>query len=591
MRLRVNRAAWSFGLPAVLLALLPLLAVLQYRWIGRLSEAERERMEINVRVASNHFAREFDRDITRAAVSFLLFPPAPGDGAWDRFARQHEAWLRSAPDRGLIRGVYAMESDEKQQPRLLRSNPDTGRFEPAESWPERYDTLRQALLYRSREADGRLPMGRGRPPFEWAIVEEIPALILWLPRTPMIFRRPPRAFPQPAQAPAREPRPLGCLIIELDLDYIRGELLPDLADRHFADLYHVAVVSNTRPDALIYSSHPEIPFSVFSPSDAWAGMLALRPEHLREVPLGDFSSLRRPGLRAFAPGEGLWRVYVRHPSGSLEAAVASVRRRNLAISFGILLLMAATVATILVSTRRAQNLARLQMEFVAGVSHELLTPLAVIRSAADNLADGLVENRGQAEKYGSLIRRESRGLSEMVRQTLDYASLQYQRRRYDFRPLDAGEVIRQALEACRAALKETAIEIAEKIDPDLPPVNGDAGALTMCVRNLLANAAKYGAEGGLVEVLARRAGGERHPEVEITVADRGPGIDPTDLPHLFEPFYRGREAASRAHGTGLGLSLVKRIIEDHGGRVTVKSAPGQGSALSLRLPASRQVRA
>src|SRR5690606_9240523 len=132
-----------------------------------------------------------------------------------------------------------------------------------------------------------------------------------------------------------------------------------------------------------------IPFSDFSPSDARAGMLALRPEHVREFPWGEFANLRRPGLGAFPSGEGLWRVYVRHPSGSLEAAVAAVRRRNLAVSFGILLLMAATVAVILVSTRRAQNLARLQMEFVAGISHELLTPLSVIRSASDNLADGL----------------------------------------------------------------------------------------------------------------------------------------------------------------------------------------------------------
>lgn len=589
MRLRVNRAVRSFGLPAVLLALLPLLAVLQYRWIGRLSEAERERMETNLRVASSQFAREFDRAVTHAAASFLLSPPAREDGPWDRFARRHEAWLESAPDRGLIRAVYAMEVEENGQARLLRSNPEAGTFEPAESWPERYHPLRQSLLHRFRDA--RPLMGRLRPPFEWAIEEEIPALVLWIHRTPMMQRRLPGVFPRAARMALREPRPPGCLILELDLDYIRGELLPELAERHFADLYHVAVVNQARPEPVIYSSHPEIPFSDFSPSDARAGMLALRPEHVREFPWGEFANLRRPGLGAFPSGEGLWRVYVRHPSGSLEAAVAAVRRRNLAVSFGILLLMAATVAVILVSTRRAQNLARLQMEFVAGISHELLTPLSVIRSASDNLADGLVENRGQAEKYGALIRRESRNLTDMVRQTLDYASLEYQRRRYEFRPVDAAEVIRQALEACRPALRESALEVEEKIGPDLPPVDGDAGALTLCVRNLLTNAAKYGAGGGRIEVLAHRAGSERHPEVEITVSDRGPGIHPADLPRLFEPFYRGREAASRAHGTGLGLSLVKRILEDHGGRVTVESTSGQGSAFTLHLPASRQVRA
>jgi signal transduction histidine kinase len=599
MRPRLDRPALSLGLTAVLLALLPLLAVLQYRWIGRLSEAERERMQVHLRLASNHFAREFDGELTRAALAFRPAPPAL-DWTWERFAAQHAEWLRTAPAPEIVRAVYAIELGGGEGPRLMRSNPDAGRFEP-EPWNSRFAAIRETFALRPREPWLRGPMmGRGRPPFEWGIAEEFPALVLWLPRarTPFMGR-----FGQGNAAEDRQLPLAGCLVLELDLEHIRNKLLPELARRHFAGLYHVAVVSGLAPERAIYTSHPEVPFSAFSPADAWAGMFSLRPEERPDAPEDDLlppPAARRPGLFrrgagagavAFPPGQGRWRLFVRHPTGSLDAAVAGARMRNLAISFGILLLMGATVATIVVSARRAQNLARLQMEFVAGISHDLLTPLAVIRSAADNLADGLVEGRPQVGKYGDLIRRESRGLSEMVRQTLDYASLEHQGRRYDFRPLDAAEVIRQALEACGFALRESGLEVAESIAPDLPPVTGDAGALTTCVRNLLTNALKYGRDGGRIEIAARKSGSDRHAAVEIEVADRGPGIDPADLPRIFDPFYRGREAAaSRIHGAGLGLSLVKRIVEAHGGTVAVKSAPGQGSAFTLRIPAAREIR-
>ena len=116
--------------------------------------------------------------------------------------------------------------------------------------------------------------------------------------------------------------------------------------------------------------------------------------------------------------DGRWQLLIKHRAGSLEAAVTEARRRNLVISFGILLLLAASVGTIIISTGRAQKLARQQVEFVAGVSHELRTPLAVICSAGENLADGVVEAPAQVSQYGALIRNEGRRLTKMVEQGL-----------------------------------------------------------------------------------------------------------------------------------------------------------------------------
>jgi signal transduction histidine kinase len=117
-----------------------------------------------------------------------------------------------------------------------------------------------------------------------------------------------------------------------------------------------------------------------------------------------------------------WILAVKHRLGSLEEAVDSQRRRNLAISFGILILLAGSMAMIMVSTQRAQRLAKLQMDFVAGVSHELRTPLAVIVSAGDNLAEGVVGDAEQVKQYGALVRDEGRRLAAMVEQTLSFAA-------------------------------------------------------------------------------------------------------------------------------------------------------------------------
>ena len=149
-----------------------------------------------------------------------------------------------------------------------------------------------------------------------------------------------------------------------------------------------------------------------------------------------------------APG---WRLLVKHPSGSLEVAVNAVRRRNLLISSSILAVLGASVGLLILSTRRAQELARQQMEFVAAVSHELRTPLAVIRSAGDNLADGVVRDDEQIRKYGDLVRNEGRRLTEMVEQILEFAGIQSGQRGFALRPVAIAPMLSDIVESSRSA--------------------------------------------------------------------------------------------------------------------------------------------
>ena len=257
------------------------------------------------------------------------------------------------------------------------------------------------------------------------------------------------------------------------------------------------------------------------------------------------------------------------------------------MSGGLLLLILATVSMLVRLSRRTQQMAEQQINFVAGVSHELRTPLTVIRTAAYNLRGRLAERPEQVERYGELIGRESEKLGGLVEQILRFASAKAGhiiRRR---EALAIGAVIEQSLESCQAALEKSDVVFQRLIDPDLPPVFADDAALQHAIQNLVDNAIKHGAGGARwVGVFASAVHDEEGTCVEISVVDRGPGIPASEQKQVFEPFFRGSRAlADQIHGTGLGLDLVKRIVEAHGGTVRVASEPGKGTAFIVRLPA------
>src|SRR5207247_5657613 len=267
-----------------------------------------------------------------------------------------------------------------------------------------------------------------------------------------------------------------------------------------------------------------------------------------------------PRLGGFTQSGALgqrWLLLVKHRLGSLERAVEQVRQRNMAISFGILLVLGAGLVTVVISSQRARTLGRLQMEFAAGVSHELRTPLAVIRSAAHNLRRGIVRDKQGVEQYATMVEDEARRLSDMVDQVLLYSETQSGRKKYAVAPVDVNEIIDKAVQNVSSAIDMEKHQLTMQIDPDLPPVKADAAALTQCVQNLLSNAFKYGRRGDAahIEIFAKKDARAR--EVQIRVCDGGPGIDGIDQRHLFEPFYRGVRVRSNVPANGLGVHLVQ----------------------------------
>ena len=232
------------------------------------------------------------------------------------------------------------------------------------------------------------------------------------------------------------------------------------------------------------------------------------------------------------------------------------------------------------------QLARLQMEFVASVSHELRTPLAVLRSAADNISDGLVEGRAELRRYGAVLQNQSRRMSQLVDEILLFASTEDRKNPYVLRPLEVAQIIDSVVSSTETLVRGAGFVMDREIALDLPPVMGDLMGISQCLQNLIGNAIKYGNDHRRIVLSAAAAGIERGQveEVRISVADRGLGIERSEIAHIFDPFYRSpKVVAAQIHGTGLGLSLAKRIAEAMGGKLSVTSELSVGSTFTLHL--------
>lgn len=282
--------------------------------------------------------------------------------------------------------------------------------------------------------------------------------------------------------------------------------------------------------------------------------------------------------------DGVWTLNVQHTAGSLEQFIANTRRKNLGVSFGILSLLAVSVVLIFLSAQRATRFAQKQVDFVSAVSHEFRTPLAVIRSAGENLSDGVVRDENQVSKYGALIKREGVKLSAMVEQILEFAGASLGKRKYDLRETEIEKIIENALAECEPLIKEKGFTVEKEIAGNLPPFAADEKALSQTIQNLVVNSVKYSNGNSWLKISATNGGGR----IKIVVEDKGIGIAPKDLKHIFEPFYRSKTVVDeQIHGSGLGLSLVKQTVAAHGGRIAVESEIGKGSRFTIELPQAK----
>ncbi len=274
-------------------------------------------------------------------------------------------------------------------------------------------------------------------------------------------------------------------------------------------------------------------------------------------------------------------VYIKLKGESIDSIADDILRRNfyLAIVMGGVLL--GGVFFTWRSVNQEMELARLKSDFVSNVSHELKTPLALIRLFAETLELGRVRRPEKMQEYYSTIRKESERLTGLINNLLDFSRIEAGGKQYRFERTDLAGLVGQAIGAYRYQLDEKGFQVEETLAGDLPPVLVDRESYSLCVLNLLDNAVKYSGDSRQVAVRLNRENGS----VALEVEDRGIGIARKDHIRIFEKFYRaGDPLVHTTKGSGLGLSLVKHVAQAHHGTVSVESSPGQGSKFILKVP-------
>jgi len=582
------RTRWPLAIAAALLALLAILATMQYRWLGDVSEAERGRLRAGVRARATEFGDDVDRVVTGVFTTFHVDADGldrdPGGTLVDAYERAERA--AAAP--GLVSAVYVADvSGGAADWNLQKLDVPARQLVPT-------DVADVTAFLRRPRASRSTPSSPAR------VIDTIeavgPSLVVAVPTfKTMADGDPSRRVPDPAGK-------IRLVVVVLDVNVLRRQVVEPLAAKHFGvgdrAEYAVSIVRRGAPGEVVYSSDPnvhvdeknaDVALPVFTLRTDEAAML---PDAVARAAAGagkdhmSITIVRRtdaPGVtHLLTAGDtvGGWQLLIRGKSGSLDALVARSRRRNLAISLGVLGLLAASLVLIIAAAQRQQRLARQQMEFVAAVSHELRTPLAVICSAGENLADGVVVERDQVKTYGALVETEGRRLAGMVERVLQFAGISSGAAIRPRKDVDLSAVVADAVASMASDARDRGVVVNVQKEGPVPTVDGDADALRSAVQNVVGNAVKYSPSGGVV-LVSMSADDER---VRISVADRGLGIDAADLPHIFKPFYRGRRALdAQVRGSGVGLSIVRHVVDAHQGTVSVDSRVGEGTTVTIEL--------
>jgi signal transduction histidine kinase len=640
-RIRTVADQWSrrlslfwIAVSACMIAVLTIVGVLQYRWTKQLSETSQTRLATTLQPLMIGWHLDFYGELSAICAALRVSPDSGARENWNDYLRRYVN-LSRAPinpasveniyvDPGVVKNIYFWQTAAGPSSCLFRLDPEEERIEPATA-PQNLQGLLTRLKARSSslslglrawervgsvsaagsaDMDGYVPLAAQRSSLTlgWQFDQNVPALV-----RPIVATG--EHSSEVCSAPLSSKDPVNWIVVVLNLDYIQSKVLPNLTKRDFSSRegleYKLAVIESGATSRSIYSSDPGFPNGSELAADSRMNIFGPPPESVK----GDFwqaikdsESVRNEDWRNFsAPvwfpviqygaGDEPWLLVVQHRTGPLDAIATSIWHRNLVISGIVFLLLACGMVLIVFVTRRAQKLAQLQLDFVTNISHELLTSVAAIHSAAQNLRDGLCATKADSLATGSNITVQARQLTDMVRQILLFVSTQNGTIRYTRFPLHVSDVVETVRRNVTTLLEGNGFEIDEQVEEGLPEILGDLPALSQCIQNLIVNAVKYSGKSrriGISATVHETKTGQR--EIRISVRDYGRGISNSELRHIFEPFYRSPDVVNaQIHGTGLGLAVAKRIARAMGGALSVISALDEGSTFTLHLPVMEYV--
>jgi len=600
----MKRSWFSIVMVGAVIGLLTLFLGLQYKSLSEISNAERERMQRRVETDADRFAEDFDREMQAAYYNFQTPADVWKNSAWDEFNARYDFWKQRTIYPELVRNIYFFRNEQDAKP--LKYDTTARAFVPDSGTTQLEDLHRRFVNEKN-------------PPSVYAesFATVVPIYDGEKKIEQIVLKRSPEREASPI---VHLPEKFGWLVIMLDEPTIKERILPDLAAKYFPDGdYRLAVVD--KGDQTVFATQA----TVAGDADASAKMFNMSPDNLMffanrdalprmmETHRGGVVINERIENHTFArteSGDGKqgtfsvklrsspekelrtamistegdsdpWTLRVQHTAGSVDAFVTNERNKSFLIGLGIYLLLVGGILAIVLSAMRSRRFAQRQVDFVSSVSHEFRTPLAVIYSAGENLADGVAKQNDQVTRYGQLIKAEGKKLSGMVEQILEFAGARSGKLKYSFSPSDLTDIVNDALKECRPIIESGEFTIEKDLQPALPMIIADRAALSTAIQNLIANSVKYSNGSKWIKISAANGGGR----VRIAVEDRGLGIASDELGKIFEPFYRSRQVVdAQISGNGLGLNLVKKIVEAHGGKVSAESKLGSGSKFTIDIP-------
>lgn len=603
--------------------LLANVAILQYKWATQLSAATEVRLGSNLQALMTRWDRDFYDELSAVCIALQVGPDSGAHDGWNDYLQRYAEWAGEGgnhesgeavyTNRELVQEIYAWQTSVPEKLELLRLNPDSKALEAVKAPREL-----QALLLRLQANSSDLrtamrawefpsaPQGEqsansNRPGHTlrsnalagWQLDDKIPALV-----HPVVHH----ANPLNSLTPIDRAK-VDWLVVVLDSNVIQNRILPELARRNFGGPdgleYKLAVVAAGDDQRVIYSSDPSLRVDDVSSFDSVMYIFgspldgvspgAGQVKRARNSPEQDWRIFSGPvwfPVIQYGSHTDSWILLFRHRTGTVGTIARSMGYRDLIIGGVVLLLLAANVVLVFFLSYRAQKLAKLQLLFTASASHELLTPLSAIYCTGQNFRDGLVQTKSDLMTHGSIVTSQARQLIDLVKQNLRYAATESGMNRYTLRPLHISEIFDSVRENIAIMVEESGCTIEYDIHPGLPKVMADLIGLAECLQNLVGNAIKYSGKNGRIRISAsvhEMTNDAR--EVRISVQDHGAGISSSELPHIFEPFYRSPKVVeAQIHGTGLGLTVADRIAKAMGGRLSAMSELGVGSIFTLHLP-------
>ncbi len=530
------------GFAAVLLPLVILLA-LQYRWLVKLDHTSARAQEATLDNYLEAVADKVESRYRNDAERLLNLPPTLF--ADDRLDKKASLYFRKKGVSGARR-LFVASFVNSEAGKVLYFEPSCASFEP----PSLSNELRAVYVAIS-------------------------------PLAMQAYKKTPLPEPVEVQVDQRDPEHriilnpitddtstvVGVAGMILDESYFRNEVLPEAVKASLPNFF--SEDPRYDPAVAVWDNRGTLVFTTAAP---------------------EVFARRTDAEKRFSFVFSDWKIAL----ASRHATPGQVARNSFLVNLGLsaalgLALLGGLAITLRVASRE-MKLSQMKSDFVSNVSHELRTPLASIRVFGELLRLGRFDGTDKVREYGDYIETESRRLTQLINNLLDFASIESGRKSYRFEPTDIRALVCETLKTFEVRLRQDGFRVAFDVPPGpLPPVRLDPGAVAQSLSNLLDNAVKYsyqqpaGNPSGNKEI---RVGLRREGDsIVISVQDHGVGIPRDEQGKIFDRFHRvGTGLVHDVKGSGLGLAIVRHIAEAHHGRVTVESRVGEGSTFSIHLP-------